>query len=97
MKKSSFKRCLAVVAVGGGVLVLVLVVKRRTAGSAAGSTEPGATVWDKMEQAMAGMPETFPPRVMFDNIAAIRQDTARIIDMLEPRPTQPLEEADDAS
>ena len=46
---------------------------------------------------MTGMPETFPPRIMFDNIAAIRQDTTRIIEMLEPRPAQPLEEADDAS
>lgn len=97
MKKSRFKKCLAVVAVLGGVLVLVLAAKRRRAGGEAGSAEPGATVWDKMERAMAGMPETFPPRIMFDNIAAIRQDTTRIIDMLEPRPAQPLEEADDAS
>jgi hypothetical protein len=83
--------------VGGGLLALALAVKRRSAGDAAGSAEPGATVWDKMEQAMTGMPETFPPRIMFDNIAAIRQDTTRIVEMLEPRPTQPLEEADDAS
>jgi len=97
VSKCSFKKCLAVVAVGGGVLVLVLTAKRRSSGGEAGSAEPGATVWDKMEQAMAGMPETFPPRIMFDNIAAIRQDTTRLIEMLEPRPAQPLEEPDDAS
>jgi hypothetical protein len=96
VKQCSFRKCLAVVVVGGGLLASVLVVKWRSAGGAAGSGEPGATVWDKMEQAMTGMPETFPPRIMFDNIAAIHEDTARIVEMLEPRPTQPLEEANNA-
>ena len=94
MSKCSVKKCLAVAAVAGGLLGLALAVKRR---GTSDTRTPGPTMWDKMEEAMAGMPETFPPRVMFDNIVAIREDTTRIIEMLEPRPTQPLEEADNAS
>ena len=76
----SVKKCIVAGTVGGALLGLALAAKRRGAGD---SRTPGPTVWDKMEEAMAGMPETFPPRVMYDNIAAIRQDTIRIIEMLE--------------
>lgn len=94
MKKCNAKKCLSLIAAGGGLLALALVVKRSRAGATA---TPGPTMWDKMEEAMASMPETFPPRVMFDNVVAIRQDTARIIEMLEPRQTASVPEPDDAS
>ena len=94
VKKCTVKKCLTVIAVAGGLLGLALVVKRRGAGD---KGTPGPTVWEKMQEKMESMPEDFPPRVMFDNIAAIHEDTTRIIEMLEPRPTQPLEEADNAS
>lgn len=94
MKKCNRKKCLTVIAVAGGLLVLALAMKRRGASEAETS---GSTVWDKMGEAMAAMPETFPPRIMFDNIAAIREDTTRIIEMLDPRATEPVEGTDDAS
>ncbi len=34
---------------------------------------------------MAEMPEDFPPRVMFDNVAATREQTTRILEILEER------------
>jgi hypothetical protein len=37
-----------------------------------------------MEERMARMPATAPPRVMFDNLAAIREQTTRILELLEP-------------
>ena len=79
---------------GGGLFALALAAKRTRVGT---TGTPGPTMWDKMEEAMAGMPETFPPLVMFDNIVAIREDTTRIIEMLEPAPTEPAEKADDDS
>jgi hypothetical protein len=69
-----------VAALAGGLLGLALAAKRRGTSDA---RTPGPTMWDKMEEAMAGMPKTFPPRVMFDNIVAIREDTTRIIEMLQ--------------
>jgi hypothetical protein len=86
MSKCSVKKCLAVAAVAGGLLGLALAVKRR---GTSDTRTPGPTMWDKMEEAMAGMPETFPPRVMFDNIVAIRKDTTRIIEMLQHPETSP--------
>jgi len=51
-------------------------------GSEEGRERPD--IWAKMEQKMARMPETFPPRMMFDNIAVIREQTTRILELLEP-------------
>jgi hypothetical protein len=44
---------------------------------------PQPSMWDKMRQAMEEMPEDFPPRVMFDNVAATRENTERILEMLD--------------
>lgn len=41
------------------------------------------TKWDKMRARMEQMPEDFPPRVMFDNAQAARQNTERILEILE--------------
>ena len=54
---------------------------RAQAGGEGGEERPD--IWARMEAKMAQMPETFPPRVMFDNIAAIREQTTRILDLME--------------
>ncbi len=40
-------------------------------------------MWDKMRQFMDDMPEDFPPRIMFDSLAATRENTERILAILE--------------
>jgi len=80
MPKCQPKKCLVVIAVVGGLMGLALAAKRSRSGD---TGTGGATMWDKMEEKMAAMPETFPPRIMFDNIAAIREDTTRILEILQ--------------
>lgn len=46
-------------------------------------TGPKPTMWDKMREGMESMPEDFPPRVMFDNIASTRENTERILEILD--------------
>ena len=48
-------------------------------------TGPKPTMWDKMRQGMEEMPEDFPPRVMFDNVAATRENTDQILKLLGER------------
>jgi len=62
-------------------LVGCAVVVKSRGGSDEGT--PGPTVWEKMQEKMEEMPMDFPPRVMFDNIAAIREDTDRILELLD--------------
>lgn len=68
------------------VLAVLAVVAVALARLAAGKRQEGGhhpTMWEKMEAAMAEMPEDFPPRVMFDNVAATKEDTGRILEILE--------------
>ena len=41
------------------------------------------TMWDKMRAQMEEMPEDFPPRIMFDNVQAARENTERILAVLK--------------
>lgn len=43
---------------------------------------PRQARWDKMRQHMEAMPEDFPPRVMFDNIEAIKTNTDETVRLL---------------
>lgn len=54
-------------------------------------------MWEKMGHLMDEMPEDFPPRVMFDNLAVTRQNTERILEILEGReaPSKAEGEADE--
>ena len=59
------------------------------------------TLWDKMRDFMDDMPEDFPPRIMFDNLAATRENTERILEILEAfenreAPAEKNREADEA-
>lgn len=46
-------------------------------------SEERPRMWDKMRQFIDDMPEDFPPRIMFDNLAATRENTERILAILE--------------
>jgi hypothetical protein len=63
-------------AVGCGACVVLAARGRR-----GGKERP--KVWDKMRDFMDDMPEDFPPRIMFDNLAATRENTERILEILE--------------
>jgi hypothetical protein len=66
------------------VLVGIAILARRAAGACA------RIDW---EQKLAAMPDSAPPKWMFTNISAIRENTERIVEMLEPasgdRPGEP--------
>jgi len=69
------KKLMGLILVGGVVGAVVMKGKRH-------STGPQPSMWDKMRQHMEDMPEDFPPRVMFDNVAAVRENTERILEIL---------------
>ena len=70
------KKLLVLLLVVGVVGTVLLALKRRSDG-------PRPTMWEKMQERMDAMPEDFPPRVMFDNVAATRENTDRILELLE--------------
>jgi len=61
----------------GCATCVVLAFRKRQQG------EERPQVWDKMRRLMDDMPEDFPPRIMFDNLAATRSNTERILAILE--------------
>lgn len=44
--------------------------------------DAGADKWERMRRKMEEMPDDFPPRVMFDNLATTRENTEEILRML---------------
>ncbi len=54
---------------------------------------PPASMWDKMRKGFAEMPADLPPRVMFDNIEAIKSNTDEMLRLMREQ-TQPRESAD---
>lgn len=69
------KALLIIVPLAGAVTVGVIANRKKI--------QEQPDMWARMEQKMAQMPETFPPRMMFDNIAVIREQTTRILELLE--------------
>jgi hypothetical protein len=63
-----------------GLLILGLAVLMVKVSKKKGSS---GSFWETMQQRMEQMPEDFPPRVMFDTVMAIREDTKRILERLE--------------
>jgi len=70
------KKLLIGAAVGAAVVVGAAV------SAAKSQSGPKPTVWDKMRDHMEEMPEDFPPRMMFDNIEAIKANTEEILTLL---------------
>ena len=75
------KALLIIVPLAG--LIAIGAIARRKVRACEGEGAERPDIWARMEERMAQMPETFPPRVMFDNIAAIREQTTRILELLD--------------
>jgi hypothetical protein len=74
--------------VAGVVLAVVLLVKKsQSSGSPeereARRAEKRREMFEKMQAGMAALPEDFPPKVMFNNVAATRENSERILELLE--------------
>ena len=50
---------------------------------------PKPTMWEKMRQHMEEMPDDFPPRIMFENIEAVRSNTDEILALLRDEHDHP--------
>ncbi len=71
------KRLLMFAACAGAVFV----ARRRIAERLGPAARKGCTrMCDRM---LAGMPESFPPKRIMADLAAVKEQTARILDMLE--------------
>ena len=83
MKKS------AVVGVASGAALAVILLTKKAQSSEspqereARRAEKRREMFEKMRAHMESMPEDFPPLVMFNNVAAIRENTDRILELLE--------------
>jgi hypothetical protein len=74
--------------VAGVVLAVVLLVKKsQSSGSPeereARQVEKRRAMFEKMQAGMEALPEDFPPVVMFNNVAATRENSERILELLE--------------
>jgi len=65
-----------------GLGVATCVAACAKSGKCQKESTPKPTVWDKMRKGMDEMPEDFPPRVMFDNVAAMKANTDEILRLL---------------
>lgn len=79
---------LAVFCLIAAVIAAVLVGrKRQSSGSPeereARRAEKRREMFEKMQAGMEAMPDDFPPVVMFNNVAAARENTERILELLE--------------
>lgn len=68
------KKLMLLVVVAGAACAVML-MRRRSEGA-------HPTMWQKMQEGMESMPEDFPPRVMFDNVAAVKENTEQILEAL---------------
>ena len=74
--------------VAGAVLAVILLVRKRQQPESPGEREERKAgkrreMFEKMQAAMDAMPEDFPPVVMFNNVAATRENSERILELLE--------------
>ena len=72
----------------GVVLAVVLLVRKgQSSGSPeereARQVEKRRAMFEKMQSGMEALPEGFPPVVMFNNVAATRENSERILELLE--------------
>ena len=83
MKKS------AVVGVASGAALTIILLTKKAQSSESPQererrrAEKRREMFEKMRAHMESMPEDFPPLVMFNNVAAIRENTDRILELLE--------------
>ena len=70
--------------VAGGVAGAAGVLAARKRGAKGAPKEAMA---HRMRKRLESMPDDFPPRIMFDNLAAIRENTEKILRILEDQAT----------
>ncbi len=78
--------------IGGVVVAAVLTAKKAQSTGSAEERETNRVdkrreMFAKMQAGMEAMPEDFPPVVLFNNVAAIRETTERILELLEENRT----------
>ena len=74
--------------VAGAVLAVVLVVKKSQSSRSPEEREERKQkkrreMFQKMQKGMDAMPEDFPPVAMFNDVAATRKNSERILELLE--------------
>ena len=72
----------------GAALAVILLIKKAQSSESPQEREARRAkkrreMFEKMRAHMESMPEDFPPLVMFNNEAAMRQNTDRIVELLE--------------
>lgn len=74
-------------AAGAVLAVIVLAKKSKSSGSPqereARQTEKRRAMFEKMQAGMEAMPEDFPPVMMFKNVEVTRENSERILELLE--------------
>lgn len=86
------KKAVVGVLIGGAVVAAVFMAKKaQSTGSAeereANRADKRREMFAKMQAGMEAMPEDFPPVVLFNNVAVIRETTERILEVLEKNQT----------
>jgi len=80
---------LAVLGLAAGAVLAVILVVTKSQQSKSSQDKEGRKsekrreMFDKMAAGMDAMPDDFPPVVMFNNAAAARENSERILELLE--------------
>jgi MFS superfamily sulfate permease-like transporter len=80
---------LAVFGLVAGVVLAVVLLVRKSQSSVSSEerearrAEKRREMFEKMQAGMEALPEDFPPKVMFNNVAATRENSERILELLE--------------
>ena len=74
--------------VAGAILAAILLAKKSQTSTSpeereARRAEKRRAMFEKMQKGMEAMPEDFPPVAMFNNVAATRENSERILELLE--------------
>jgi len=74
--------------VAGAVLAVILLARKNQSSVSPEDREAKRAgkrreMFEKMQKGMDAMPEDFPPVMMFNNVAATRENSERILELLE--------------
>lgn len=82
------KKFVVIAGIFGGILAVILMAKKNRSAESMEAreerrSEKRRAMFARMREGMDSMPEDFPPRVMFDNLAVTRENSERILAILE--------------
>jgi hypothetical protein len=82
------KRLTVIGLVAGAVLAVVILAKKNQSSESsqereARQAEKRRSISQKMQACMEAMPDDFPPVMMFKNVEATRENSERILELLE--------------